>query len=106
MAARASVTPHPFHPRAYLAGRLTPTRVYPRGKLAGGKDNLMNDNDRYLKKLSRTCAILIAHEAGGQVQFDELELAMIHMRYHLMILTAQYYDTLSPKARVNKDTPT
>jgi len=66
----------------------------------------MTPNDRYLKKLSRTCAILVAHEAGGDVDFDELELAMVHMRYHLMILTAQYYDELSPKARVNKDPTT
>jgi len=63
----------------------------------------MTTKDDYLKKLSRTCAILIAHEAGGQVDFDELELAMIHMRYHLMILTAQYYDELNKKARVEKD---
>jgi len=60
----------------------------------------MTTDDAYLKKLVNACAVLIAESAGADVDFDELEFAILRMRNHLVILTTQYKDELDPSAHV------
>jgi len=89
---RAPVTPRPFHPRAYLAGRLAPTLVYPRGKLAGGKDKMNKSHQQYLERLVHACCIIIAEEAGAVDDLDELEFAYLRLHNHLIILKGRWDD--------------
>jgi len=85
-------TPRPFHPRAYLAGRLAPTLVYPRGNPAGGKEKV--EVETYLRKLVHAASVLVAYEARAHVSSDDLEFAYIFMKNHLAILRRDLQDLL------------
>jgi len=72
--------------------------VYPRGKLAGGKDKLDND---YAKRLVHHMAILIAYEDSSLAHdVDRLMLAVVFLRNHCdMVLNEQGPKEVTPEEK-------